>query len=66
MAPSFERLFRSGNARADKFMSRLFGIFSEDIVRCWAKDPQCPYEDLGRPTLKRPDEKRGYTLDFTF
>jgi len=62
---TFQSLFRSGDPARDKFFSRLFGIFNEEIVRCWAKAPQAPYEDLGRPTIKLVGEKRGYTLDFT-
>ncbi|WP_413187510.1 hypothetical protein [Paraburkholderia sacchari] len=46
-------------------MSRVFGIFAEELVRIWADDPHCPYEDLGRPTItKRGDTSRS-TLDFT-
>jgi hypothetical protein len=48
-----------------KYLSRVFGIFSEEIVRIWARDSRAPFEDLGRPTLLCPDGKR-YTLDFTF
>jgi hypothetical protein len=62
----FQGLFRSDTAARDKFFSRLFGIFNEEIVRCWGKAPQAPYEDLGRPTIKPLGAKRGYTLDFTF
>jgi hypothetical protein len=64
---AFQRLFRSGNARRDKFLARLFGIISEEIVRCWARNPEAPYADLGSPTLKEPSVgNRGSTLDFTF
>jgi hypothetical protein len=65
IATTFQSLFQSGNSARDKFFARLFGIFNEEIVRCWAKAPQAPYIDLGRPTIKRAREKRGYTLDFT-
>jgi hypothetical protein len=61
---AFESLFHSSDSPRDKFFARLFGIFNEEIVRCWAKAPQSPYTDLGRPTLKLPGEQRGYTLDF--
>ena len=30
----------------------------------WAKDDRAPYEDLGRPTIRSPEEARGHTLDF--
>ena len=64
----FENLFRTSDSPRDKFLSRLFGIFSEDIVRFWCTSPDSPYENLGRPTIKRPDGSggRGCTLDFTF
>ena len=64
----FERLFRSPDSPRDKFLSRLFGIFSEDVVRFWCSEPQARFEDLGRPTIKRLDGegRRGCTFDFTF
>jgi hypothetical protein len=51
----------------DKFLARLFGIFSEKIVEIWAKDERAPYKNLGRPTVKQKTEenKRGSTYDFT-
>lgn len=49
-----------------KYLSRLFGIFSERIVAHWANDERAPYENLGRPTLKTSEDTRGHTLDFTF
>jgi len=49
----------------DKFLSRLFGLFNEEVVRHWCRYPEAPYEDLGRPSLYEPGERRGYTLDFT-
>jgi len=49
-----------------KYLSRLFGIFSEKIVAHWANDERAPYENLGRPTLKTSEDTRGHTLDFTF
>ncbi|MFO7294702.1 MAG: hypothetical protein C0P72_001645 [Clostridia bacterium] len=61
----FEKIFHSSNPRRDKFLSRLFGIFGEELVRCWCNCPQAPYEDLGRPTVYAPGEVRGHTLDFT-
>ena len=65
MPTDFLALFKTEIPARDKFLSRLFGIFNEEIVRCWARDPRAPYEDLGRPTLKAPGDARGYTLDFT-
>jgi hypothetical protein len=62
----FERTFHSAANRArDNFLSRLFGIFNEEIVRIWCRDKRAPYEDLGRPTISA-DGGKGYTLDFTF
>ncbi len=49
----------------DKFLSRLFGIFNEEVVRAWCSLPSAPYEDVGRPHLKRNDGDRGHELDFT-
>lgn len=63
---TFQSLFRSNIPARDKFFSRVFGIFNEEIVRCWGRSPQAPYEELGRPTIKPVGAKRGYTLDFTF
>jgi hypothetical protein len=62
----FEDVFRSTDLALrsrDKFLSRLFGIFSEDVVRHWCRHSTAPYEDLGRPSL-RPEPNVRYTLDF--
>ena len=64
-SPPFDSFFRSSNSPRDKYLSRLFGLFNEDVVRHWCVLPETPYSDLGRPTLKLPGEPRGYTLDFT-
>lgn len=61
---SFEQLFKSGDSPRDKFLSRLFGVFNEDPVRIWCRQPDCPFDDLGRPTLTPRAGGRGYTLDF--
>src|SRR5690349_3332416 len=63
----FHSIFRRAAcpaARA-KFLSRLFGIFSEEIVSLWAQDDRAPYRSLGRPTIKVVGTNRGHTLDFT-
>lgn len=62
----FVSLFKQDEAdrKRGKYLSRLFGIFSEDIVRIWAADEKCHYEDLGRPSIRFEGET--YTLDFTF
>jgi hypothetical protein len=67
MTQHFQALFTraaSAIARA-KFLSRIFGIFSEEIILLWASDERAPYESLGRPTIKTPGDNRGHTLDFT-
>lgn len=67
MNQHFHSIFKraaSPMARA-KFLSRIFGIFSEEIVSLWARDDRAPYENLGRPTIKIPGDNRGHTLDFT-
>jgi hypothetical protein len=67
MPAALQCLFQTDNAARDKFLSRLFGIFNEKIVRCWCKDGNAPYVDLGRPTFKKEQPRgRGKTLDFTF
>ena len=68
MSEKFTSIFQKASApeaRA-KYLSRIFGIFSEEIVRVWASDPHSPYQDIGRPTLKKVGESKGATLDFTF
>ena len=70
--PSFEDFFRSDRPAStvsfpspDKFLSRLFGLFSEDVVRHWCRCPEARYGDLSRPYLRFPTERYGHTLDFT-
>lgn len=60
---AFEDVFKTGDLPQDNFRSRLFGMFSEDIVRFWAKG-DAPYRVLdGRPTIY---EGTAYaTIDFT-
>jgi hypothetical protein len=67
MTERFVSIFRRSDSPAarGKFLSRVFGIFSEEIVRLWASDDRAAYEDLGRPTLRQAGERRGSTLDFT-
>jgi len=62
----FKTLFHTTESARDKFLSRLFGLFNEAIVRIWCEEPQAEFEDLGRPTLKKQDGgKKSLTLDFT-
>ena len=67
MSEHFHSIFRrsTGPAARAKFLSRIFGIFSEEIVSLWAHDDRAPFERLSRPTIKTPKENRGHTLDFT-
>ncbi len=64
----FEAFFNAPNkdARRAKFLSRLLGLFSEELVRIWCRDKRAPYADLGRPTIVDDEAGKGYTLDFTF
>ncbi|MES0072904.1 hypothetical protein [Mesorhizobium sp. M0058] len=52
-------------AERAKFLSRMFGIFSERIVSLWCDDERSLYQNIGRPTVKTAMTDRGYTLDFT-
>jgi hypothetical protein len=61
----FEGVFRSDSVQRDNFLARLFGIFSEHAIRTWCDCPQAPYRNIGRPTLRKPGESYGHTLDFT-
>lgn len=62
---AFEHFFRSEIPSRDKYLARLFALFSERIVHAWCACPESPYEDLGRPTLCDPGQVRGSTIDFT-
>lgn len=62
---NLECLFKTEDSIRDKFLSRLFGLFSENLVRIWCGTTASPYEDLGRPVLARVGTDKGYTLDFT-
>lgn len=61
---TLELLFRTANGGRDNFLSRLFGIFNEDIVRIWCNDARSPYDNVGRPTIRSVMGGKGYTLDF--
>lgn len=65
MTGVFERFFRSPEPARDKYISRLFALFGEQVVHRWCACPEAPYEDLGRPTLCDPGQTRGHTIDFT-
>lgn len=67
IADCFVRFFHQPQAdqKRGKFLSRLFGVFSEELVRVWARDERAPYRDLGRPTVI-DEAGKARTLDFTF
>ena len=66
MPSRFINLFQvPGAGDRAKFLSRVFGIFSENIVRLWSASTGAPYEDLGRPTVRFDGEATRSTLDFT-
>lgn len=66
MADTFVEFFHQPDRQGrDKFLSRLFGIFNEEVVRAWCTLPDAPYRDIGRPYLRRSGEAQGHTLDFT-
>lgn len=66
---NFEQLFITenppykGSSKRDKFLSRVFGIVNEEIIRIWCANERSPFIDLGRPTIYDSDG-RYYTLDF--
>jgi putative transcriptional regulator len=69
---SLDALFRKGPPARGKFLSRLFGIFSETIVQVWSEDERAPYKNHGRPRLAAREVANGGirakspTLDFLF
>jgi hypothetical protein len=69
MSVNFTNLFNPSKNKKpslrDKFLSRLFGIFNEEIVNIWVSREGSPYTNEGRPAIIDTDGKR-YTLDFTF
>jgi len=62
----FRSVFNGQSRSRDKFLSRVLGIFSEEIARIWFGSEKSPYLDLGRPTIYDISPgKKHYTLDFT-
>ena len=62
-----ERCKEDGDyCKQEKFLSRLFGIFSEEIIDIWCQNYKSPYMNLGRPSLYKGDKYTKTTLDFTF
>jgi hypothetical protein len=63
--PDLAATFKSGPPQKGAYLSRLFGIFNEEVIRIWASDPRSPYEvSPKRPTLY--EMGKPYTLDFLF
>lgn len=48
-----------------KFLSRVLGIFSEQIVSIWCEHERSRYDNLGRPRLTSSDGTQSHILDFT-
>jgi hypothetical protein len=65
---TFTEFFRQSGSdpRRAKFLSRLFGLFSEELVRIWSGDVRAPYSEIGRCTIYDPKLPKPSTLDFTF
>ena len=65
---AFRAIFQQDSAPAarGKFLSRVFGIFSESIVQIWSEDERAPFRNLGRPTLVATSQGKMPTLDFLF
>jgi hypothetical protein len=62
----FREIINKENSKRDKFLSRVFGIFSEEIALIWFESSKSPYKNLGRPTIyKSGSNDKGFTLDFT-
>lgn len=62
---AFTDFFHGSEPTRDTYVSRLFGLFSEEVVRAWWTCPEAPSTDLGGPTPCDPGLVRGHTLDFT-
>ena len=63
---TFEDMFKAiDDPDRTNFLARLFGLFSEKAIKRWCECKESRFKDLGRPTLKKPGERRGCTLDFT-
>ena len=59
-------IFKTENPKRDKYLSRVFGIFSEEIASLWIGSYCSPYINRGRPTLSRIGAgAKSYTMDFT-
>ena len=62
----FDEFFRQAELGRAAFLSRLLGLFSEQVVQHWCRYPAAAYENLGRPTLREAGTRSPWqTLDFT-
>ena len=66
---NFESLFITekkpfkGKSERDKFLSRVFGIFSDRIVEIWCQNPKAPFSNIGRPTIFYDEEGKAYEIN---
>jgi len=61
--PDLAEVFQDGPFQKGSYLSRIIGIFNEEIIRIWAQDQRSSYDILEkRPTLY--EEGKPYTLDF--
>ena len=52
------------NSKQVNFLSRIVGVFSEEIVRFWLENERCKYINIGRPQVSTSGDPKNYTLDF--
>lgn len=52
------------NTKQANFLSRIIGIFSEDVVRFWLENKKCKYNFLGRPQVWTENDSKKYSLDY--
>ncbi len=52
--------------KKNNFMARIIGLIGEDITNCWLANPNCEYENYGRPTISLTKDQKivKATLDF--
>ena len=60
-----QKIFKNADEKQNNLLTRVFGIFSEEIINCWLAYPDCEYKNLGRPSIYKKNE-RPSTLDFLF
>jgi hypothetical protein len=60
---NFDEILEKNSSSKDKFISRFFGIFNEEVASLFFQSPYSKYENLGRPTIWK--NNKHYTLDFT-